>query len=216
MEIRTLKYFVTIVNEKTMTSAAKSLHLSQSALSKQIQLLEDKLGKKLFRRNNNRLCLTEAGEFLYQHSEKILEIADTTKKYIMMYDEAALDDISLCIGEAKKLELISKTIGRMHKKYPKIKFHIHCCDSIEALERLQTDKCDFIFIPYIDHDIKSLYSHMILPLRSAWGYLIPKNSPLAAMNGMQFPDIKNTPLLVPESFSAILLHLTGCGILQRI
>ena len=110
MEIRTLKYFVTIVNEKTMTSAAETLHLSQSALSKQIQLLEDELGKKLFHRDKNRLCLTDAGKFLYQRSEKILEIADTTKNYIMMYDEAALDDISLCIGEAKKLELISKTI----------------------------------------------------------------------------------------------------------
>ncbi|MBO5164724.1 MAG: LysR family transcriptional regulator substrate-binding protein [Ruminococcus sp.] len=94
----------------------------------------------------------------------------------------------------------SITIGLMHKKYPNVKFHIHCCDSIEALERMQNDKCDFIFIPYIDHDIKSLYSNMLLPLRSAWGYLISKNSPLAAMDGMRFPDIKNIPLLVPESF----------------
>ena len=52
MEIRVLRYFIEIAREGSMTAAAEVLHVSQSALSKQMKDLEDELGKRLFIRKS--------------------------------------------------------------------------------------------------------------------------------------------------------------------
>lgn len=59
MEIRVLRYFLEIAREGSVTAAAETLHVSQSALSKQMKDLEYELGKNLFRRENRGLSLTD-------------------------------------------------------------------------------------------------------------------------------------------------------------
>ena len=61
MEIRSLRYFLTVAREENMTKAADILHVTQPTLSKQMKSLEDKLGKKLFIRHSFHLQLTEEG-----------------------------------------------------------------------------------------------------------------------------------------------------------
>ena len=61
MELRTLRYFLAIAEDENMTLAANRLHLSQSALSRQLTELEDTLGRKLFLRAGRRMLLTEDG-----------------------------------------------------------------------------------------------------------------------------------------------------------
>ena len=64
MEFRVLKYFLAVAREKSITNAAKKLHISQPTLSKQIKQLEAELGQKLFTRTNYSIRLTEAGLLL--------------------------------------------------------------------------------------------------------------------------------------------------------
>ncbi|WP_289002212.1 LysR family transcriptional regulator, partial [uncultured Megasphaera sp.] len=78
MEIRVLRYFVEIAKEGNMTRAAKNLHVSQSALSKQMKELEDELGRPLFTRTKSGLSLTEAGALLHKRAEDILNMVDKT------------------------------------------------------------------------------------------------------------------------------------------
>ena len=72
MEIRVLRYFLEIAREGSMTAAAGILHVSQSALSKQMKELEEELGKKLFRRKSRSVSLTEEGILLRRRAEDIL------------------------------------------------------------------------------------------------------------------------------------------------
>lgn len=78
MDLRVLKYFVTVVNEKTISKAAKSLHLSQPALSKQLKELENELGIILFERGSREISLTEEGKYLYSKSIEILSLVNST------------------------------------------------------------------------------------------------------------------------------------------
>ena len=64
MEIRTLRYFLETAREGNMTRAAERLAVSQSTLSKQLKLLEEELGKKLFIRHSFSIELTEEGMLL--------------------------------------------------------------------------------------------------------------------------------------------------------
>ena len=59
MELRILKYFVTIAKEENITRAANSLHVTQPTLSRQIKNLEEELGVSLFKRSNHNIHLTE-------------------------------------------------------------------------------------------------------------------------------------------------------------
>ena len=64
MEIRTLRYFLEAAREENMSKAAERMHISQSALSKQLKGLEEELGKKLFVRHSFSIELTEEGMLL--------------------------------------------------------------------------------------------------------------------------------------------------------
>jgi LysR family transcriptional regulator, transcriptional activator of nhaA len=66
-----LRYFWAVAKNGNLTKAAAQLHVSQSALSSQIKLLESELGQQLFRRSGRTLTLTEAGQLAFAHAESI-------------------------------------------------------------------------------------------------------------------------------------------------
>lgn len=88
MEIRTLRYFMAIAREENMTRAAETLHVTQPALSRQMQALEAELGKKLFRRHSFSIELTEEGMLLRRRAEDLLSMADK-----ITLEFSAMDDI---------------------------------------------------------------------------------------------------------------------------
>lgn len=72
MDLRQLRYFVTVAQERNFTRAAQRLHIAQPPLSRQIQLLEEQLGVPLIIRKSRPVRLTEAGRLFYEQSLQIL------------------------------------------------------------------------------------------------------------------------------------------------
>ena len=79
MEIRTLKYFVTVAKEASFTRAAEKIPITQPALTRAIQSLEEELGKKLFERGKYSLKLTDDGFRLLKRAKEILKLIHETK-----------------------------------------------------------------------------------------------------------------------------------------
>ena len=73
MELRHLRYFVAVAEEKSFNKAAERLFISQPPLSRQIKQLEEEIGVTLIDRDNRPLKLTEAGEFFYDHALQIIK-----------------------------------------------------------------------------------------------------------------------------------------------
>ena len=71
-----LRYFRAIAHERSLTRAAETLHVSQSALSVQLRQLEERLGHALFERGNRRLTLTEAGRIALEYADSIFRTGD--------------------------------------------------------------------------------------------------------------------------------------------
>lgn len=82
MELRTLKYFLTVASELNITKAARKLNISQPPLSRQLSLLEEELGVQLFVRGKRRIQLTEEGKYLAQQAEHILNLAEHTAQQL--------------------------------------------------------------------------------------------------------------------------------------
>ena len=71
MEIRQLKYFITLAEMQNFTKASKAMFITQPTLSQQIQALESELCVELFTRSNRGVILTDAGQVLYQEAERL-------------------------------------------------------------------------------------------------------------------------------------------------
>ncbi|GAB3427288.1 LysR family transcriptional regulator [Giesbergeria sinuosa] len=97
MDLRHLKYFVAVAEERSFTRAAERLHISQPPLSRQIQQLEEAIGQPLIDREARPLHLTEAGRFFYARAVRLLEQFHET---IAMTRRIAQTDKRLVLGFA--------------------------------------------------------------------------------------------------------------------
>ena len=82
MELRLLKYFLAVAREQNISKAAIFLNTTQPNLSRQMQMLEDEIGKPLFTRNNRRIVLTETGLLLRKRAEEIIALTEQTYQEI--------------------------------------------------------------------------------------------------------------------------------------
>ena len=80
MNFKQLEYFVAVADAGSISSAARSLHISQPPLSTQMHLLEEELGQSLFERGSRSIKLTDAGRFFYERAQSILDMAEGTRK----------------------------------------------------------------------------------------------------------------------------------------
>ena len=83
MELRILRYFLTIADEENFSRAAEILHVTQPTMSRQMTQLEEELGVKLFQRTTRNVVLTEDGMLLRRRAEEILSLADKTAQELM-------------------------------------------------------------------------------------------------------------------------------------
>ena len=120
MELRVLQYFVAVAKEQNISSAAKSLHLSQPTLSRQLKDLENELGKQLMIRGSRNITLTEEGLLLRKRAEEILDLVGRAEKEITRSDETVSGDIYIGTGETDGVRQIAKTAKQLQSKYPNI------------------------------------------------------------------------------------------------
>ena len=82
MDLRALRYFVTVAEELNITRAAEKLNMSQPPLSNQMKALEEELGTQLFIRGKRHLTLTDAGTVLYRRAQQLLELSEQTQEEV--------------------------------------------------------------------------------------------------------------------------------------
>lgn len=120
--------FHALIKHGGFTSAAKSLNVSVSHISKQVALLEDNIGIKLVQRTTRSLTLTEAGEVFYQHCEQLFG----TLKAAQMDMESQRNDVSgkLRVGISQSFGTLHviPAIDQLRQLYPQLKVEIHLFD----------------------------------------------------------------------------------------
>ena len=100
MELRTMRYFLAVAREENMTCAAELLHVTQPTLSKQLKVLEDELGKKLFTRHSFSIQLTEEGILLRKRAEDLVKMADKITTEFLALDDTLGGDVYFGMAES--------------------------------------------------------------------------------------------------------------------
>ena len=196
MEIRVLRYFLEIARQGSMTAAAEALHVSQSALSKQMKELESELGQKLFRRGSRSVSLTDAGMLLRRRAEDIVDMVDKTADEFGAMDDLQGGDVYLGCAESHLMAHIAGIIRQFRKQYPLFRYHIISGDRTVVLDRLDRGLLDFgVVVEVPDSD---RYQYLELPGVDTWGVLMPASHPLAGKEAIRPEDLYDQELICSE------------------
>ncbi len=142
MELRLLKYFLTVAREETMTNAAKVLHITQPTLSRQIARMEEDLGTKLFSHDGRKLILTNDGLLLRRRAEDILSLVDKTERELSCHDEKLTGTIVIGHGEIKAMEVLADDLAPFSREYPYVRFHFFTATADIVRERMERGLID--------------------------------------------------------------------------
>lgn len=194
MELRTLRYFLAITEEKNITKAADALYITQPTLSRQMIELEEELGKKLFIRGKRKIFLTEDGIYLRKRAEEILALVEKTESAFHAPAEELSGEIYIGSGETYAMRLIAHVAHALHQKNPQVTFHLFSGNAQDVMEKIDSGLVNFgIFIEPADL-VK--YDFIRLPIKDTWGVLMRKDSPLAQKEHIQAKDLLGVPLLL--------------------
>lgn len=198
MDIRLLRYFLTIAEEGSITKAAQKLHISQPPLSKQIKLLEEELGVILFVRGKRNIQLTEAGAFLKSRAEEIISSFTLVQRQLNEYRNGYKGHIHIGAVEAVAINYLPDILKGFCDKYENISFDIWCGSTDDILHKLDKGNIDIAFIrsPYDEQK----YEHFRL-LTDSWALLIPEGHPLAdeSIGQVTAGMLEGEPVITPSS-----------------
>nr|QGT51200.1 LysR family transcriptional regulator [uncultured Firmicutes bacterium] len=194
MEIRVLRYFLTVARELSISGAANILHITQPTLSRQLMDLEQELGTQLIVRSSKKLSLTADGMLLKKRAEDIVNLADKTKSEFLAEDNTIGGDIYIGGGEMEAIRFIAKAAKELCEEYPSIHYHIYSGDKEDVAYKLDKGLLDFgIFVEPADI---TKYESLRLPGSDRWGLLMRKDSPLAKKDGIESKDLWEIPLII--------------------
>lgn len=196
MELRVLRYFLTVAKEQSFTKAAEQLHITQPTLSRQLASLEEELGTVLFDRGGHGVTLTEDGLLLKRRALEIIDMEDRIIDDFKSNSEIIEGTITIGCGEFTAIETLAKVCKSFRNKYPKVQIAIHTAtadivyDMMEKglvdigffLEPVNTEGLDYIRIEDSDH----------------WVVGMNPNDPLAEKEHIMKEDLIDKPLIFPE------------------
>lgn len=137
LDIRQLKYFITIVEEGKISQAAKRLNISQPPLSQQLKQLEMELGITLFDRHTRKLILTEEGTFFYKRAKEIIDLVAGTIDEVQELSEGTKGTLSIGTISSLGAQLLPERIRDFQTYYPDVQFQIWEGDTNRIMELLE-------------------------------------------------------------------------------
>lgn len=196
MEIRVLRYFLTIVEEKSINKAAGVLHITQPTLSRQIAQLEDEVGVKLLQRGGRGITLTEEGILLRRRAEEILQLVDKTEQELQEQDELIEGTITIGCGETAAVETLIDTLREFHEKHPMVKFDIFTANADLVAEQMDQGLVD-IGLLMEPVDVKQ-YEFIRLGIQEKWVAVMRPDDPLAEKEVVTAEDLTGKKLILPR------------------
>jgi DNA-binding transcriptional LysR family regulator len=196
MELRVLRYFLTVAREGSITGAAEFLHVTQPTLSRQLKDLEQELGKKLFIRSSHSVMLTDEGMLLRRRAEEIIGMVDKLVAEFNSMEETISGNIYIGGGETDAMKQIARVAKDLQSNYPNIRYHLYSGNEDDVTERLDKGLLDFGIL--IQPANLSKYNYINIPEKDVWGVIMRKDSPLAYKETIQSVDLLNVPLICSQ------------------
>ncbi len=187
-------YFLEVASCNSFTNAAQHLYTTQSTLSKNISSLEKALDVQLFIRNSNRLFLTEAGQYLYQNWQNMLNDLEKEVAECRVLQGGHVNSFTIGVLDSYDWEKVSfPIVHRFVRKYPNINISTVACEAQEIRKGLISGNLDLAFT--VLYDLEQLdseeFSSVIINRCPHSVCMLPEN-PLCEKELLEVSDLKNS------------------------
>jgi LysR family transcriptional regulator, benzoate and cis,cis-muconate-responsive activator of ben and cat genes len=192
MDLRLLRALITAVNEGTISKAAQRLHLTQSALSRQIKALEDDLGVSLLERGAHSFSVTAAGTILVAEGRQLLEQAAALERRVRGQGRSS----TLRIGYSPSLTagLLSQAMEAFSQRHPLVRYTLSDLGHQEMIAQLRQKELDVIVtVPPGKNKADVRWEPLT---EETWGVALPRHHLLARKTHLRPADLKGQPLII--------------------
>ncbi len=195
MNLRDLKYLVSVAKERHFARAAEKSFVSQPTLSMQIKKLEDELGVQIFERSQKSFLVTKVGKEILLKAEIILREAEEIRNIARNSKDPFSGELRIGAFPTLASYFFPKILGKISKKFPKLKLFLVEEKTATLLQKLQDGEIDaaFIALPIAasDLEVRAIFSESFL-------LAVPKNHALAKNKKIQAKDLKDQKLMLLE------------------
>ena len=193
MELRVLRYFLTVAREENISRAAEALYITQPTLSRQLAELEEELGAPLFIRGKRKITLTEEGMLLRRRAEEIAELEAKTEAEFRRRSESLSGTVSIGAAETRAAEIFPRAIESFRQKYPDVTFDIYSDIADHIKERLDRGLLDIGLL--IEPGEIGKYEFMRLGIEDRCGILMSAKCELARKEYVTAEDLIGLPVV---------------------
>lgn len=199
MEDYKLKVFCTVAEVKSFSRASEIIHLTQPAVSAQIQVLEDFYGTKLFDRTTNNVTLTATGEILYKYARDILSLYADAEKSICRLTGLLKGSIKIGASTTVGNYLMPKIIiDFLKKNSDKIKINLRVGSTKKISDLLNSSNID---IGIVEGDIKSQKITVESFLEDELCLIVPPNHQWSGKSEIDVGSLQTEPIILREEGS---------------
>lgn len=142
MNLKQLRYFLVVAEEKQITAAAKRLYIAQPPLSYQLKQLEKELGAQLFKRTAHGIELTDVGQIFQSYANEIISLAQNAEKQVHKTISGELGTIAIGMASSSTGLIPMNSFNELRKYYPEISFDIYEDNTYGILDKLEKKTID--------------------------------------------------------------------------
>lgn len=194
MELRHLRYFIAVAELRSVRAASEQLHVTQPAISRQIQDLEHAIGATLFERTPRGLILTAAGEAYLAEAREILARVDAANRRARQIASGLQGHLRIGFVEnAAWSGIVSSALREFEQAVPQVSLELQPMNTPEQLEAIAAGRLDGGFcyrVGVLPEDIASvpvLEQNVVLAVPAAW--------PLGKGGAVATTELRSTPFI---------------------
>lgn len=197
MELRQLRYFVAVADTRSISAAARKLHVVQSAVSHQIANLESELGVELLLRGKSGVTLTTAGQFLYRHALAIAKHVETATHEVKRIDKEIRGKVALGLPNSTAEVLALPLLEAVRSELPYVQLTI--VEGLSGLlaEQLGSGRIDLSVL----FDTEPVRGFQQTPLLAERLHFVSANPEMLrrrrSARGIPLQDVLARPLILP-------------------
>ncbi len=204
MELRQLRYFVTVAEAGSLTAAAAKLYISQPAVTENIKNLETELGATLFYRSHKGMLLTNTGVTFLTYANSLLDLSTKAASVIKNAEENPVGTVTFMLPSSIGGMLSAELLGIVSALYPGIELRIIEFTTEFAEHIFSSNMCDFV----VTFDTRNQKYLNIKSLAKEKLYLITRFDQKARHTQLEFSALGQYPLMTPNKHRGIRTILT--------
>ncbi|MEP9379321.1 LysR family transcriptional regulator [Aquabacter sp. CN5-332] len=206
MDLRQLRYFVTVADSGSISAAASLLRVAQSAVSRQMRRLEEDVGGELFKRSVAGTALTDSGLMLLERARFILGEVENAANDVSTFSRGMRGTVRMAAPGSVGRALYVPTAQLFRTQYPQVHLELAETNTADVLQRLSAGLLDLGIV-----SDPSMHEHLaFMPLmREETVLLCPPGSPPTAGGPVPVAALRELPLIIPAGLRRIFQERFG-------